>query len=134
MHLKFKEILGICLQKFCELWPTCKWIYCLMSFFSQRYPKWQKYHWLVMLWSSQYQFVKCLTCIKASEFRLCQWFWSQSYQILISLFFFRFLLLSLAILKYRHYFLWYKHSSLAMKNRKNLHFTRKKVWLEWLQV
>ncbi len=46
---------------------------------------------------------------------------------LISLFF-QFLLLGLAISKYRQYFSFYKHLSLTTKNGKNLCFTKKKVW------
>jgi hypothetical protein len=52
---------------------------------------------------------------------------SQSYQTLISSFF-RFLLLSLAVLKNRNIFSYYKHSSFTTKSGKNLHFTKKKVW------
>jgi hypothetical protein len=52
--------------------------------------------------------------------------WSQSYKTMISLLF-QFLLLSLAILKYKQYFLKLQTLNLNNKNGKNLSFTKKKV-------
>jgi hypothetical protein len=54
-------------------------------------------------------------------------YWSQSYRTLISLFF-RFLLLTLAISKYRKYFLMLQTLKLNDEKWKNLCFTKKKVW------